>query len=411
MTMMPKSFAAPGRRKGILNRITDRWWRILLLWIVVSVPLLYLIRIFVESTYQAFSLLQVQPASHELYGDPKSEAVDYNTSTPYLQTQVALITTDRVLTMALTSPEIKNLRFITESDDPRADLRDNLKVQIVKDAYLIRVGLELTTGEEAAKIVNAVIDSYLAYAGDYKHNENSKLRKNLSVRREKIENDIKIKRDELRALYAKGAANAQRNVIALNESGKASDPTRPAFGTVTAELSQQIASEMIKTDLELVKAQASLDAKHAASQGENDLQARQTLAELRQNVASLLKQKEYLAKYFDRVKVDSGLVENDTLDATFINHQLDKLVKIDDQLKTNLEELEFKANQEEYRIVQVDDAKVPNVPTTNTRIKCMIAAPIVVLLFLLGVCLLTPIKDEPLSQSSAKPTPQDEIGS
>ena len=158
----------------------------------------------------------------------------------------------------------------------------------------------------------------------------------------------------MKSLYAKDAANAHR----LNESGNASDPTRPAFGTVTAELSQNIASEMIKTDLELVKAQASLDAEQAASEGANDLQARQTLAELRQNVASLLKQKEYLAKYFAQVKVDGGLVENYPSDATFIKNQLDILLKSADHLSTSLEELEFKAAQE-ISVVQVGRSRMP----------------------------------------------------
>ena len=106
--------------------------------------------------YEAFSLLQVQPVSHGLYGQAGSETSDFRSVTPYLQTQVALITTDRVLTTALASPEIKNLSFIKESDDPRADLRKNLDVEIVKDAYLIRVALELANGKEAAAIVNAV---------------------------------------------------------------------------------------------------------------------------------------------------------------------------------------------------------------------------------------------------------------
>ena len=145
------------RRKGLLNRITDRWWLILLLYIVVSTPLVLLILKFVEPTYEAFSLLQVQPISHELYGNLRAEAVDLKTVMPYFRTQVALITTDRVLTTALASPEIKKLQFMRESDNPTADVRKNLSIEIVQDAYLIRVALELPNGNEAAAIVNSVI--------------------------------------------------------------------------------------------------------------------------------------------------------------------------------------------------------------------------------------------------------------
>ena len=96
-----------------------------------------------------------------------------------------------MLTKALASPEMKNLSFIKDSDDSRADLRKTLEVQIVKDAYLIRVGLELAKGEEAAAIVNAVVNSYLAYNGEFKRGENSKLRASLASQREKIQSEIK----------------------------------------------------------------------------------------------------------------------------------------------------------------------------------------------------------------------------
>ena len=189
-----------------------------------------------------------------------------------------------------------------------------------------------------------------------------------------------------------------------------SDPTRSTFSTITEAQRQQIASEMVKTDLELIRAQAILETKQAASQGENDLRRQESLAELRQNVASLVKQKEYQAKYLSRLRVDSRAVEDDASEATFLNHELEVLLKSDDHLKTNLEELDFKASQEDFRVVLVDDAKAPKVATHNDRTKYMVAAPILVLLMLLGLCLLTPIKDDLLFQASAKPTRQDEFG-
>ena len=47
----------------ILRGLSRHWWRILLLWLVVSTPLAYLIYSLVEPTYEAFSLLQVQPSN------------------------------------------------------------------------------------------------------------------------------------------------------------------------------------------------------------------------------------------------------------------------------------------------------------------------------------------------------------
>jgi uncharacterized protein involved in exopolysaccharide biosynthesis len=411
MSATASSHAPPIRRKGILNRITDRWWRIFTLWIVVSVPLILSIRALVVPTYEAVSILQVQPVEHALYGSANSETVDYDGVSPYLQNQVSLITTDRVLTTAINSPEIRNLNVNKEGDDSSAALRERMLVEIVPNAYMIRVALALPDAKEAAAIVNSVVSSYLAYNGEFKRGENRKLRYSLSAQREKIQSEIKMKRAALNSLARRNTVQALQEQIAHNESGKVSDPTRSTFSTITEEQRQQIASEMVKTDLELIRAQAILETKQAASQGENDLKARQTLAELTQNVASLVKQKEYQAKYLSRLKVDGRAVEDDAFEATFVNHELEVLMKAEDHLKTNLEELDFKASQEDYRVALVDDAKAPKVATNNDQTKYMVVAPNVVFLMLLGLCLLTPIKDEPVSEASAKPTRQDESGS
>jgi hypothetical protein len=404
MAASASSSASPIPDEGVLNRITDRWWRIALLWLIVSGLLQYLVLEFIHPRYEAFSLLRVQPFAHELYGTAKQETVDFTTVKSYLQTQVNLITSDLVLTKALASPEIRDLSFVTKTDDPGADLRKHLDVKIVKDAYLIRVALELPNGNEAAAIINAVIDSYLAYNGEFTRGGNSMLRASLSAQREKIRNEIKLKQGELKTLLRK----AKLNVIPLNDSGKQSDPTRPTFGSVTQELRDWIAHQMVETDVDVIKAQASLEAKQDAGKGENDLQYRQSLDELRLKVAGLLKQKELLAKFYERVKADSSLADDDSFEVTLVKRELDILLKSDDQLRTNLEELEFKARLEDYRVVQVDPAKPSTIPTNNDRMKYMIAAPIAVLLLLFGLFLLIPIKEGTAIQPSAKPPAQVE---
>ena len=50
-----------------------------------------------------------------------------------------------------------------------------------------------------------------------------------------------------------------------------------------------------------------------------------------------------------------------------MNHQLDELADSEEHVKTNLHQLEFEASQEEYRVVQVDEAgpAAGCRPTTN----------------------------------------------
>ena len=53
---------------------------------------------------------------------------------------------------------ISKLAMIAKSKDPKADLRKEMAVEILKNTFLIRVGLASQDPEEAALIVNAVVD-------------------------------------------------------------------------------------------------------------------------------------------------------------------------------------------------------------------------------------------------------------
>ena len=162
-TQHDRQFA--GREFSIGSRTVGGWF---LLWIIVSAIIL-VIRAFCCASLIGVQSFASRGRTYTSHGERLIQRLlisrlSHHTS----KTQAALITTDRVLTTALSSPEIKNCAFITESDDSRADLRKKLVVEILPDAYLIRVALALPNGKEAAAIVNSVVSSYLAYNGDFK---------------------------------------------------------------------------------------------------------------------------------------------------------------------------------------------------------------------------------------------------
>src|SRR5262249_17239605 len=132
-----------GREPSLRRRMTRRWPQILLFWLVASLALLYVIYQFIPPTYEAFSMLQVEPGTPKLFGKLESEFGDYKGIGPYLQTQVVLLTTGRVLKEVIASSSIQQLPTIADSQDPEADLRKKIDVQIVDEAFLIRVALEL----------------------------------------------------------------------------------------------------------------------------------------------------------------------------------------------------------------------------------------------------------------------------
>ena len=394
-TMSETTRPAPNPRRsyGLFSRLTRRWTVILALWVLICTPVVFLIHRLVEPTFEAVSVLRVTPESGGLFETTSSEDLDFSRVVPYLQTQVTLITSDRVLGVAIANPEVARLSTITETADPRAVLREKMSVGIVQDAYLIRVALALPDPNQAAAIVNAVVGSYLAYNGEHSRSANSKLRQSLVAQLEKYKTAINDKRAELKALQHKNAVDVH-GANAPNESGKAIDPTRPSLAAVTPEQAKRIMDELIDSDMELIKAQSLLDVTQGDGKGVDDPAVRKTLNALQQNLAAILKQREYQAKYIHSMKVQTQSDNRDTFDTDFANRQLDTLLKREDQVKANLEQLEFASSREDYRVNTVDGAVAPKIPTNNDRLHYMAVAPIAVLLALIALALISPIREE-----------------
>ena len=192
----------------ILRGLTRHCWHILLLWLVVTAPIVGSILYFMKPTFEAFSLLQIEPTKPDLFGQQQHGGLaDYRGVEPYLNTQAALITSDRVLKSAVTRRAVVNLPWIKESEDPTTDLRAEMAVEIVPDAFLIRVALELPDGQEAAAIVNSVVDTYMEVNVKYKQDNNAGQRSTLEEQLKKLASEIKAKKAELKPFYAKGTVD------------------------------------------------------------------------------------------------------------------------------------------------------------------------------------------------------------
>jgi polysaccharide biosynthesis transport protein len=471
--------------KTLLRGLTRHWWQILLVWVVVSTPVVFLIYRFIEPTFEAFSTLRVSPGSDRLF-ESSANHLSSSAVTPYLETQVSLITSDRVLGVAIANPEVVNLATIKESDDARADLRKGMEVEIVKNAFLIRVALELTDGNEAATIVNAVVNSYLTYNGEHARSANSTLRQSLVTQRDKYKIQISEKRAELKLLMEKGNINVAKPV-SLNLGKNNDDGSQPVITSISEEQLNQVAQKILIIESEIIKVESDLkarddeDAREMSAKDEtqplktsNARWQQQILAEFRKDpevanlcdeialaadqrdrakamarqgndparrmseqkfkklmeeydalweakyqeigerlktasttfqginsseslriqLKSLYDQKKRQMKFLDDMKIDKKVVNSDTFDATFVQRLLDTLLRREDQVSVNLEQLDFESSREDYRVTPVDAAVAPKIPTNNKRIKYMAVAPIALLFMILGLFCLLEIKAE-----------------
>ena len=68
---------------------------------------------------------------------------------------------------------------------------------------------------------------------------------------------------------------------------------------------------------------------------------------------------------------------------------------LEDQVKKNLEQLKFEANQDRYRVECIDPASAPKSADNNKRLKYIASAPLGVFLLLLGLFFVQELKARP----------------
>ena len=69
----------------------------------------------------------------------------------------------------------------------------------------------------------------------------------------------------------------------------------------------------------------------------------ESIAELRNKVAALLKQKEKQAAQLKVMEAEQTATNDDTFEATYLDHQISSLMALEDQVRKNLEQVKFEA--------------------------------------------------------------------
>lgn len=187
--------AAPPRMfnpRMVARALRRHWWRVLAVWALGSAGLGYLAYTKIRPTYEATAWLQVEPPAREILVQSNSS----NDFGPYLDTQVLLITSPEVLTVAVRDDEIARLPKVAAAADPEVELRKEIAVGLQKGTHLIKVQMVGENGPEVAAIVNAVVRAYLAKAATWTNDASSeqldKLRE-MERDQKKLVDDLKIK--------------------------------------------------------------------------------------------------------------------------------------------------------------------------------------------------------------------------
>ncbi len=386
------SDAGSGPRSGrrtIIGRLARDWWRILLVWVLVSTPMTYLIYMLVEPTFEATSLLQVAPNVVDLF----SPAVTRGTTAPEevkpnLLTQVQLITCDAVLDAALSLPAIGNLPMIRSSKDPRATLRADLRVEIVGDnTHLIRVTLVSGDPNEAAAIVNAVVDAYLDQHNKYNLIRDRSQKTHLKTELDKLQHQIEKQQYEMAKLVEDENVPSYtlRSTDAADENAGAT--VEPSLQTVTAEQSNRMADRLIAADFELMDVRARLEAARLAKDAPVSAEK---LRELETTVEAAKQKALAYKRYIAQVRARTAGARQ--LQVAMLKEDLAYLKRSQEMVKQKLTQLEFEFSQETYRVTVQDRASAPKTPSNNRRLVSTAAAPVGVLFLILGLFLVRELR-------------------
>ena len=135
-----------------------------------------------------------------------------------------------------------------------------------------------------------------------------------------------------------------------------------------------------------------------------DTQLVTAIEELEQKVDTLKKKKTRLAELFKVIQVEQKVTNDDTFEASFLSHQIQSLQSWEEMVKRNLEQLKFEAGQDKYRVVLVDSAAASKSPSNNKRLKYIAAAPVGVLVAMLGLFLVLEITAERVADPDALST-------
>ena len=160
----PPSSQAKGVSVRLVGRALRRhWWQAALVWLAASSGLIALAYYKIKPTFDAVSQVRVEQADFAIFTSRNGTApIDF---AQYMETQVRLVTSPTVLGTALSRhPELTTYPLLRGVSDPEAEIRHALRVGVVPKTNLIQVEMSSESPDEAAAMVNAVVEAFVANA-------------------------------------------------------------------------------------------------------------------------------------------------------------------------------------------------------------------------------------------------------
>ena len=146
-------------QESLLNIILWHRWTIFLTVIIfLAIAVIYLLR--AVPIYTSDSRLYVEQSGPKIINEYEGIMTQSNN---YLYTQGELIKSTPIISEVANNDQIKQLRTFSEIDNIVGFLKKTINVVIGRNDDIITVSYKSPYPEEAAQIVNAIVDSYVSY--------------------------------------------------------------------------------------------------------------------------------------------------------------------------------------------------------------------------------------------------------
>lgn len=216
-----------------------RWVALAVMIVSVLTGLVYVRRI--PPVYASTSRIYVEPSGPRILTEAEGVMTQ---SKNYLYTQAELLKSTPILLSALEHTGTKGLKLFGKVGRPVAYLKEQaLEVSVGKQDDIISISLESPDPNEAAELVNAVVDSYIAYHATQKRSTTGEILRVLQNEKQERDNEL------ARKLKVMMEFKSENNALAFERQN----------GNLILDSLDQLSTEMRQAQLQTIEAKSDLD--------------------------------------------------------------------------------------------------------------------------------------------------------
>ena len=183
-----------GIQEESLLQIAFRHRQTILLTTVLFLAAAFIYILKATPIYTSTSRLYVEQSGPRIIGD--FEGIMTRTNS-YLYTQAEMLKSAPIVGEVADDPQVRRFRTFNDMDNVAAYLKKNLNIEVGKKDDIISVAFDSPYPQEAAGVVNTVVDSYIKYHSLRKQTTVSKVLDILQKEKVKRDKELSVKYEEM----------------------------------------------------------------------------------------------------------------------------------------------------------------------------------------------------------------------